>query len=42
MKKKSKKLTPRQRKLAAMTPPRNKITRGDIIAAVKKKKKKKA
>tara|TARA_R100000700_G_C3078287_1_gene85201 strand:+ start:203 stop:337 length:135 start_codon:yes stop_codon:yes gene_type:complete len=38
---KKKKLTPRQKKLAAMTPPRNKITRGDVITAAKKKAKKK-
>lgn len=31
-----KKLTPRQKKLAAMRAPKNKITRGDVIAAVKK------
>ena len=41
MKKKTKKLTQRQKKLAAMTPPRNKITRGDIIAIAKKNKNKK-
>jgi|TARA_R100001086_G_scaffold232150_1_gene153238 hypothetical protein len=38
---KAKKLTPKQKKLAAMTPPRNKITRGDIIAIAKKNKGKK-
>ena len=31
-----KKLTPRQKKLAAMRAPKNKITRGDVIAAAKK------
>ena len=34
-----KKLTPRQKKLAAMRAPKNKITRGDVIAAARKKKK---
>ena len=31
-----KKLTPRQKKLAAMRAPKGKITRGDVIAAAKK------
>ena len=35
--KKKKKLTARQRKLAAMYGDKNKITRGDVIAAAKKK-----
>jgi len=34
--KSDKKLSPKQKKLAAMTPPRNKITRGDVIAGRKK------
>ena len=34
-------LTPRQKKLAAMKAPRNKITRGDVITAAKMKAKKK-
>ena len=33
---KHKKMTPRQKKLAAMRAPKNKITRGDVIAAAKK------
>ena len=33
-----KKMSPKQKKLAAMYPPKNKITRGDFIAAAKKKK----
>ena len=32
-----KKMTPAQKKLAAMRKPKNKITRGDVIAAAKKK-----
>lgn len=32
-----KKMTARQKKLAAFTKPKNKITRGDVIAAAKKK-----
>ena len=36
-----KKMTPRQKKLAAMTPPRNKITRGDVITAARKNAKRK-
>ena len=35
--KRKKKLTARQRKLAAMYGDKNKITRGDVIAAAKKK-----
>ena len=37
-----KKLTPKQKKLASLTPPYNKITRGDIIkgATMRKGKKK--
>ena len=34
-----KKMTPKQKKLASFAPPRNKITRGDIITAAKMKKK---
>jgi len=37
----SKSMSPKQKKLAAMTPPRNKITRGDVIAGRKKSGKKK-
>jgi|TARA_R100000234_G_scaffold16046_1_gene8756 hypothetical protein len=33
----SKKMTASQKKLAAMRKPKNKITRGDVIAAAKKK-----
>ena len=40
--KRKKKLTARQRKLAAMYGDKNKITRGDVIAAAKKGKKRKA
>lgn len=36
-----KELTAKQKKLAAMYPPKDKITRGDIIAAAKGKKKEK-
>ena len=36
---KKKPMTPRQKRLAAMTPPRDKITRGDVIAGAKKSKK---
>ena len=36
-----KKMSAKQKKLAAMTPPRNKITRGDVIAGRKKNNKKK-
>ena len=32
----AKKMSPRQKKLAAMTAPLNKITRGDVIAAATK------
>ena len=32
-------MTPKQKKLASFAPPRNKITRADIITAVKRKKK---
>ena len=32
----AKKMTARQKKLAAMTAPRNKFTRGDVIAAATK------
>ena len=38
---KNKKMTPRQKKLAAMKAPKNKITRGDVITAAKMKAKKK-
>ena len=34
-----KKMTPKQKKLAAIAPPRNKITRRDIITAAKRNKK---
>ena len=37
--KRKKKLTARQRKLAAMYGDNNKITRGDVIAAARKRKK---
>lgn len=37
--KRKKKLTARQRKLAAMYGDKNKITRGDVIAAARKNKK---
>ena len=37
--KKKKQMTPREKKLAAMTPPRDKITRGDVIAGAKKRNK---
>ena len=37
MKKTKKKLVGRKAKLAAMTPPYNKVTRGDVITAAKKK-----
>ena len=39
--KKKKPMTARQKQLAAMTAPKNKITRGDVIAAAKKKKRSK-
>tara|TARA_R100000388_G_scaffold31122_1_gene24368 strand:- start:415 stop:531 length:117 start_codon:yes stop_codon:yes gene_type:complete len=32
-----KKMTPKQKRLASLAPPRNKITRADIIAGAKKK-----
>ena len=35
-----KKLTPKQKKLASLTPPFNKITRGDIIKGATMRKKK--
>jgi hypothetical protein len=38
---KKKAMTPRQKKLAAMKAPKNKITRGDMITAAKMKAKKK-
>jgi len=33
-----KKMSPKDKKLAAMTPPKNKITRGDVIKGAKMKK----
>ena len=36
---KKKPMTPGQKRLAAMTPPRDKITRGDVIAGAKKRNK---
>lgn len=36
----NKKMSPKDKKLAAMTPPKNKITRGDVIKGAKMKAKK--
>lgn len=33
-----KKMSPKDKKLASMTPPKNKITRGDVIKGAKMKK----
>ena len=38
---KKKPMTARQKRLAAMTPPKDKITRGDVIAGAKKRNKSK-